>query len=183
MTNFSAVPASMSAFEVELLFTSTAFAAAGSLFEAYALSVAPVGFEAYRRNPTLTLVSVVGFAGREISGSLVLGASSEPLLRSNPTQAPQRDWIGELANQLLGRVKNKIARHGIEIYAVPPSVVSGEHLAPVTSVGDFAPLVFSTPGGGIVCLWIDLAVAPELRLADLLVGGIEIPNEGDVILF
>jgi hypothetical protein len=43
-------------------------------------------------------------------------------------------------------------------------------------------LVFATPGG-IVCLWIDLAVAPELRLADALAGGMEIPNEGDIILF
>jgi hypothetical protein len=172
----------MSALEVEKLFTRTAFDAAVSLFQAYAVSVEPAGFDVYRKNPRLTLLSVVGFAGRELSGSLVLGSTTEPLLQSNPSHAPHRDWIGELANQLLGRVKNKIARQGIEIYAVPPAVVSGDHLAPALSPGDFEPWVFSTPGG-IVCLWIDLAVAPELRLADVMVGGIEIPSEGDVLLF
>jgi CheY-specific phosphatase CheX len=174
-------PSAMTPREVELLFTSLAFEAGLSLFRAYDVSIEPTDLEAYRKNPELTLVSVIGFAGREVSGSLVLGATAEPLESSKPDAASARDWIAELANQLLGRIKNKVLRCGIEFYAMPPAVVSGSHLAPVTSKEDFRPWVFATPGG-IVCLWIELTTAPELHPDSRLIES-DIPAEGDVLLF
>src|SRR5215213_8575987 len=87
----------MSAREVEQLFTILAFEAGMSLFSAYDVSLEPTDLEAYRQNPGLNLVSVIGFAGKEISGSLVLGATREPLARSKPVAATERDWIAELA--------------------------------------------------------------------------------------
>jgi hypothetical protein len=171
----------MSAREVELLFTSLAFEAGIALFRAYDVSLEPSDLEAYRRSPELTLVSVIGFAGRDISGTLVLGATQEPLERSKPPAASERDWIAELANQLLGRIKNKVLRSGIDFYAMPPAVVSGHHLAPVTSRPDFRPWVFATPGG-VVCLWIELSTSPELH-PDSQLTEAEIPAEGDIILF
>jgi CheY-specific phosphatase CheX len=174
-------PSAMTAREVELLFASLAFEAGLSLFRAYDVSIEPTDLEAYRRNPELTLVSVIGFAGREVSGSLVLGATAEPLETSKPQTASPRDWIAELANQLLGRIKNKVLRCGIEFYAMPPAVVSGHHLAPVTSKEDFRPWVFATPGG-VVCLWIELTVASELHPDGQLIDS-DIPAEGDVLLF
>jgi CheY-specific phosphatase CheX len=175
----------MTSREVELLFTSLAFEAGLSLFRAYDVSIEPADLDAYRKNPDLTLVSVIGFAGREVSGTLVLGTTAEPLEISKPDAASPRDWIAELANQLLGRIKNKVLRCGIEFYAMPPAVVSGSHLAPVTSSSsssDFRPWVFSTPGG-IVCLWIELTtVGGELHPDSQLIES-EIPGEGDVLLF
>lgn len=174
----------MTSREVERLFTSVAFEAGLSLFRAYDVAIEPADvetMEAYRTRAELTLVSVIGFAGREISGSLVLGTTAEPLERSKPRAASARDWIAELANQLLGRIKNKVMRQGIEFFAMPPAVVSGSHLAPVTSGADFRPWVFATPGG-IVCLWIELTSALELH-PDRALQAEEIPAEGDVILF
>lgn len=171
----------MTSAEVERLFTSVAFEAGLSLFRAYDVSLEPTDLEAYRQRPDLTLVSVIGFAGRDLSGSLVLGATADPIDRSKPGAASARDWIAELANQLLGRIKNQVMRRGIEFYAVPPAVVSGSHLAPVTSHADFRPWTFATPGG-IVCLWIELTVAEELQPDSALMAD-AIPAEGDVLLF
>jgi CheY-specific phosphatase CheX len=171
----------MTAREVEELFTSTAFAAGMALFLAYDVSLEPTDIEDYRKSPELNLVSVIGFAGRDVSGTLVLGATKEPLERSKPGRSSARDWIAELANQLLGRIKNKVMRAGIEFYAMPPAVVSGHHLAPVTSQPDFRPWVFATPGG-VVCLWIEVSATPVLHRNMALVTE-EIPAEGDVLLF
>jgi hypothetical protein len=175
------VPPPLTARDVEELFTTTAFEAGMALFLAYDVSLEPTDLDGYRKSPELTLVSVIGFAGRGVSGSLVLGATSEPLERSKPSRASARDWIAELANQLLGRIKNKVLRRGIEFYAMPPAVVSGNHLAPVTSQPDFRPWVFATPGG-VVCLWIEVSAAPEVQPDAGLIAA-DIPAEGDVLLF
>jgi CheY-specific phosphatase CheX len=167
--------------EVEELFTRLAFESGMALFRAYDVSLEPSDLEAFRKDEPITLVSVIGFAGREVSGTLVLGATPEPLLRSKPLLASERDWIAELANQLLGRIKNKAMRNGIEFYAMPPAVVSGHHLTPVTSRPDFKPWVFATPGG-IVCLWVEVTAAPELHVDDQLMSE-DIPAEGDILLF
>jgi hypothetical protein len=167
--------------EVERLFTSLAFEAGVSLFRAYDVALEPTDLAAFKAEQPVTLVSVIGFAGRHVSGTLVLGATDEPLARSKPKLASERDWIAELANQLLGRIKNKAMRSGIEFYAMPPAVVSGSHLAPVTSRVDFKPWVFATPGG-IVCLWIEVFAAPEMQTDDELASA-EIPAEGDILLF
>ena len=171
----------MPAREVEQLFTVMAFEAGMSLFSAYDVSLEPSDLDTFRRNSDVNLLSVIGFAGKEISGTLVLGATREPLARSKPNRASDRDWIAELANQLLGRIKNKILRRGIVFYAMPPAVVSGEHLAPVVSGADFRPCVFTTPGG-IVCLWIELHLAGDLQ-PDPSVAEDGIPDEGDLLLF
>jgi hypothetical protein len=173
--------APLAAREVEQLFTSTAFEAGMALFLAYDVSLEPTDVDEWRKNPDLTLVSVIGFAGKGVSGSLVLGATKEPLERSKPSRASERDWIAELANQLLGRIKNKVLRLGIEFYAMPPAVVSGNHLAPVVSQPDFHPWVFATPGG-VVCLWIEVTAAPEVIPDESLVGA-DIPAEGEMLLF
>jgi hypothetical protein len=167
--------------EIEDLFTSAAFAAGMALFLAYDVSLEPTDIEDYRKNPELNLVSVIGFAGRGVAGTLVLGATKEPLERSKPVQSSERDWIAELANQLLGRIKNKMMRMGIDFYAMPPAVVSGRHLAPVTSQPDFRPWVFATPGG-VVCLWIEVTAAPEIHPNMALIAE-DIPCEGDLLLF
>jgi CheY-specific phosphatase CheX len=167
--------------DVEALFTRSAFEAGMALFLAYDVTLEPTELEEWRKHPQLNLVSVIGFAGKGVSGSLVLGATHEPLERSKPSRSSERDWIAELANQLLGRIKNKVLRAGIEFYAMPPAVVSGSHLAPVASQPDFRPWVFATPGG-VVCLWIEVNAAPELE-PDVSLLEADIPAEGDMLLF
>ncbi len=170
----------MTAEEVERLLMQSAFEAGMALFSAYGVALEPVDLEAYP-NGDLNLISVIGFGGRQIAGSLVLGATEQPLQESRPGSASARDWIAELANQLLGRIKNKVLARGIEFFAMPPAVVSGQHLAPITSRPDFKPLLFATRGG-VVCLWIEVVLAGALDLVPLPADE-RTPSEGEVILF
>jgi hypothetical protein len=79
------------------------------------------------------LAAVVGFTDARLSGSLVIMATADGLRRSHPNAAmgmpiddrDVSDWIGELANQLLGRVKNRVVRCGLEFSMTTPTVMSG----------------------------------------------------------
>jgi len=174
-------PAMLSPSEVERLFSDAAFLAGKALFSAYDVQLEPANSHDYEHAGDLNLISVIGFGGNQIRGSLVLGATAEPIALSMPHGASARDWIGELANQLLGRVKTQLMRRGIEFHAVPPAVVSGEHLKPVVSRATFKPILFATPHG-VVCLWVELQVTGDVKL-DVSLLESEIPDEGDVLLF
>src|SRR5262245_41188432 len=126
-------PPTLTPEDVEKLLMQSSFEAGMALFSAYDVDLHPMTGNARDRCKDLNLISIIGFAGRQLSGSLVLGSSEEPLTLSMPRGSTGRGWIAELANQLLGRMKNKVLARGIEFYAMPPAVVSGTHLAIVTS--------------------------------------------------
>lgn len=73
------------------------------------------------------LVAVITFSGQAAGGTLVLASSPGILRRSMPYDADAPvpmdvllDWCGELANQVLGRVKDRLVRHGATIYVGTP---------------------------------------------------------------
>jgi hypothetical protein len=171
----------MTAKELEALLTRTAFDAALALFSAYEVPLEPLDGKANQTRCELDVIGIVGFSGRQFVGTLVLGATNEPLRRSMPRDGSVRDWIRELANQLLGRIKNRVCSRGIEICARLPAVVSGDHLAPVTWRPDFEPLRFAALGGR-VCFWIELDAQREITMKHS-IGQEEFPSEGEVILF
>src|SRR5947209_6871369 len=81
------------------------------------------------QSPDFPYFSVLGFWGQKIRGSVVLAATSEVLEDSNPLQQARRDWMGELANQLFGRMKLELGRREVQVSANIPAVMRGEHLA------------------------------------------------------
>jgi CheY-specific phosphatase CheX len=89
-----------------------------------------------------------------------------------------RDWIGELTNQFMGRVKTKLLAHGVEVFVTTPIVLSGVRIQPLPR-GHVEPLVFSSHAGSVLT-WIELETHPAFVL------GSEHPGfngEGDVIVF
>ena len=170
----------MSKTEVEALLRRYSVEVGEKLLVGYGLKLQPE-LSSLLAERDLSLLGVIGFTGRQIAGTLVVGATKEPIDASRPPDSTCRDWIAELANQLLGGVKNRVLSHGIEFYAVPPTVVSGAHLAPVTSETNFEPVTFSC-AGGIVCLWIEIEVADPYLLSPA-TDASEIPSEGEVLLF
>jgi hypothetical protein len=180
-SNLSASNPALTAWEVTTLFTGLAFDAATSLFHAHDVMIEPDAVGAARANLDLSLMGIISFGGPQLSGTVVLGATGDLLDSSKPGPTSARDWIGELANQLLGRIKNKAMRRGFVFYASPPAVVSGQHLAPVNS-GPIAPPLLFSAGAGILYLSLELCAAPELR-PDLTLIESEIPHEGDVLIF
>jgi hypothetical protein len=122
------------------------------LFSAYALDLHPRSRDDFPSAEALAVCGVMGFGGKRMRGALVMAATREPLERTNPGGlTSQRDWVCELANQLMGRIKNRLLALDVEIFLATPAGLSGDNLSP----GKLrAPQVFAA-ANGFVCAWID----------------------------
>ncbi|MCA9631040.1 MAG: chemotaxis protein CheX [Myxococcales bacterium] len=94
-----------------------------ALFENYN---APIG-AATSKDRTTTIAAIIGYSGRELSGSLCITTVPEVTQKTYGGEAPA-DWLGELANQLLGRLKTDFAKRGAEVYITTPLVLKGYRL-------------------------------------------------------
>jgi len=137
-----------------------------------------------------TLAASIGFAGESIRGMLVLtadrplvSASLPPEVQSRvPTDASLCDWIGELANQLLGRIKNRLLRYGVDFEMSIPSVVQGRNLKRALPDGSLSRKMAFTHASGTVSLCFE---ARAENLAKMLAEtpALESLTEGEVMLF
>ena len=128
------------------------------------------------------LCGIIGFTSRQMRGSLVLASTGEPLDRTNPSAVPShRDWICELANQLLGRVKNQMLSRGVEIFASTPVALRGEHVSPVLQQSLVAELFLAERG--VVCVWMDCEFDEGFELPGDAVCDAAPVSEGQTILF
>ena len=168
--------------ELEALLTSASASAAAELFSEYHVALEDGDIGAYQSAGELAFIGVVRYMAAGLSGTLVLGLTHEILRRSNPCNTSDRDWAGELANQLFGRVKLKLLRRGLEMWSVAPAVVDGHHLVPAVSHPGFDPHFFRADVTDCVALWIEIEVNSEIKLDPAPVEE-TIPSEGDLILF
>ena len=82
--------------------------------------------------------AAIGFTGDRLKGALVLSLGRRSLVASMPEGSRESDeiladWAGELANQLLGRLKNGLWASGLEIALGTPVTFVGvnlEHFSP-----------------------------------------------------
>ena len=138
-----------------------ASAACQRLFAAYGVQLVPASDE-NRAVDGIVLCGVLGFTGSEIRGSLLLAGTQGPFLRSRPAQGELRDWVGELTNQLLGRLKVQLLERGAHIALSTPVVLQGEHIAPLPRQV-LIPLVFHCDDG-VVLVWTHVESAPGYEL-------------------
>jgi len=73
------------------------------------------------------IVAVLGFAADHLRGGLALGISFELAKRISPqgVGTPDHDWVGELANQVLGRMRNQLLRYDVDLGVGSPVVLAG----------------------------------------------------------
>jgi chemotaxis protein CheX len=107
--------------------------AAASLFEACGVKLEYLGVATAEDPPFDTTLSVIGYAGEHMRGSVLLSAPDTVLRATHPMGSSAGDddlldWSGELTNQLLGRIKNKVRKAGILIQMSTPMILSGLHL-------------------------------------------------------
>jgi hypothetical protein len=131
------------------------------LFSAYALDLHARARDDFPSAEALAVCGVMGFGGKQMRGALVMAATREPLERTNPGGlTSQRDWVCELANQLMGRIKNRLLELDVEILLATPAGLSGDNLSP----GKLrAPQVFAA-ASGFVCVWIDCEMSEGFEL-------------------
>jgi hypothetical protein len=151
-----------------------------ALFSAYNTPLTYSGTVA-SDTPPFVLSGVIGFAGSDMRGTLLLAMTRGLLEELSASADTMRDWIAELANQLLGRFKNQLLRFGIEIYAATPSVLRGELLAPVLPPGALAGHRFESARGA-ACVWLDTVIRDGFSLPAPLAGHVA-PAEGDSLFF
>lgn len=103
-------------------------ASVSDLIECYTNSaphVVPADSYAQRQSTA----AIVGFGDAKFRGSAVLLAKPEVAgVLSETTPLNPTDWLGELCNQLVGRLKNKLAKYGLLPQMGTPITVAGQHL-------------------------------------------------------
>lgn len=99
--------------------------ASRSLFSTFGVHVAPVGPDVFAGSTEIS--GVVGFAGPALRGTLVLSTNGAILdrVRAFEPSVPAGDWICELANQLMGRLRNMLVPYGVALEPSTPVCLLG----------------------------------------------------------
>jgi CheY-specific phosphatase CheX len=161
-----------------------------------ARSVASV--DSARQVDDLHVGAVISLDGPRIRGALMLITTFGVAARTRPSRlgaAGQlsggtardwilvRDWTGELANQLAGRVKNRLHVFGITFQIAPPVSLSGRGLALALQKPQWGRTLAFGSGDGCVRILFDLAAEPQLTTPSPRAGAEEAAREGDIIEF
>jgi CheY-specific phosphatase CheX len=135
-------------------------------------------------------VAVIGFSGESVRGAVGLALRGDLVanaLRRSGADAAVRgacdDFVAELANQLLGRVKNKMLRYGTELALALPMVLRGIELRLVGAGGEnvWAYCFSSTDGG--VSVWFDARFDQSFQLELQDNPELEGAPEGEMMMF
>jgi hypothetical protein len=143
------------------------------LFEHYGIELRPLEQPAAAVLQPLLCCGVAGFHGRAIRGTAILGTSREILTRSNPTTGNpgHRDWTAELANQFVGRMKNQLLQHALELQMATPAVIRGpdidagrwQHLPQLAFRGALVP---AGGAAGVVRAWLDVELGFDFEMLE-----------------
>ncbi len=152
---------------------------ASALFSAYNSPLTYRGMPS-SESDTFVLSGVIGFAGSDMRGTLLLAMTGGVLEDLSPISASTRDWIAELSNQLLGRIKNQLLRFGTEIYATTPSVLRGELLTPLPRSA--LPGHRFESARGVACVWLDTEFREGFSLGTPVAGDVA-AAEGESLFF
>jgi CheY-specific phosphatase CheX len=149
------------------------------LLEAYGVVARPVQ-NARDLGVSLGFAGIIGFTGPLLRGTLLIATTNKTLERSNPAPtSPTREWMAELANQLLGRIKNQLFTCEIEIHLTTPLVLRGQHLS-IEALRKVCPIEMVTDGGPILVV---LETEPAGTLELVRRRDIQIGTEGDSLLW
>ncbi len=154
------------------------------LFQAYDVAVAPLPRLVPGRPPALPdLSAAIAFTrARAASGRLTLSASPAvlDLTRGGAGDSLRIDWIRELANQLMGRIKNRLLHFSARVDVGTLSHVDSKLLATQLQKVP-SPRVYAarTLRGEVVVTIDGLPEESEL----VYVGAGTQPAEGDMLLF
>lgn len=112
----------------------------------------------------LVQCSVVAFYSDLLRGNVVVAASTRRLSALGAME--DSPWTGELANQLLGRIKNRLLRYGVDAALGVPVTLNGRFVRiELRSHQGRPPEVFAVEDG-YVTFWIDVECEPSLELEE-----------------
>ena len=126
-----------------------------------------------------SLVGVIGMVGEHLSATVAIAAGAAVLDATRQgVESSGADWIGELANQLIGRFKNELGRWGVATSIGTPVTVTGSAIG-LRAGPDLSRFVFDSAHGP-VHVWLK---AEALRPFTLVAQATECLGEGELCLF
>jgi hypothetical protein len=155
-------------------------AACVELFDAYGVRLVDAPGGSWEHSDEAVLSGSMGFVGPRLRGTCLLASSEGPLIASCPAGGRPKDWIGELTNQLVGRLKTKLLARGVEVFLSTPIVLTGARIRPVPR-GLLTPTVLACAEGHVL-VWLEAESGQDLTL----VSEHPSPNpgsEGDIFIF
>ena len=100
-----------------------------ALFAGYGVKLELDGSPISRILTSVQLISTLGFSSPKLGGSILLAVPNEVLNKTLAgSEANLADWSAELANQLVGRLKNQLLNYGVAINLALPVVLAGGEL-------------------------------------------------------
>jgi hypothetical protein len=157
------------------------------LFHAYGVALAPSPRSAAPGPLTIhEVTAAIGFtrgaSGRPShrTGRLLLSMPREVfVLLGADAAAPRDEWARELANQLIGRIKNRLLQFGVTLQIGLPVVSDADVEARRERPATLRVYTGRTVRGGVLVTLEGMPEEAELNY----VGPEGVPAEGDVILF
>lgn len=159
--------------------------ATAALFDTYGVKVVQDGPAAAKSLQAVPLISVIGFSSDVLSGSLVLALPQSVAERTLPVAGVSlSDWSGELANQLLGRLKNQLLKYKVVLNMSLPVVLSGDGLRLLATKHQITRYYSFSSDAGKVFIRLDMEMSPDFRFtADDGATSEGVVDEGELLLF
>lgn len=154
------------------------------VFQTYGVAVAPIA-----RTPNASLsydrselagTITFSFAGTQGSMLLCVPLPVLTLMKNDLSDASHAlDWIRELTNQLMGRIKNRLLRFQVDLRLGMPTSAKAEHLLGRSRMASPPALYqFRSMRGDVSVALHDMVDESRLRYS-----GVDLASEGDILLF
>ena len=140
--------------------------------------------------PEHDIAGFIGFSGG-VRGSLTIASSSKLFHRTHPHAGDPRgaaemdlfDWTGEMANQILGRIKRRFCERGRDFDASTPTAIAGRDLGKRFPPRPGAIEVLFAVADEVVAVYFDLALPGDGPLFHETAEPIGCSLEGDLVMF
>lgn len=134
-------------------------------------------------------IGMIGFGGNCLLGMLAVQCSPELLKSSHPSVAmgipvadPElQDWLGEIANQILGRFKNLLLVYEAKLVMSTPTVIQGQSLTIAMKKGISTYTASFYIDGEPVCIQLSGSVIQPIDFTNRIES--DGASEGDSLLF
>ena len=159
-----------------------------SLFSEYGIEIFPIA--SIPASHEHTFATSIGFANPILPGILAMTMDRDLVVQSRPAELRAKppsekdldDWVGELCNQLLGRIKNQLLPHSIALRANLPSTARGHSLRRALLGASISLRMSFLTGSSSVCVYFDAKTPKSLDLKTLPAKS-GTATEGQLILF
>ena len=149
------------------------------LLESYGLRGVPASKEDLKT--PFAHLAVVSYNHDDINGSLVLAASNHQITSNLGSHQPS-EFLGEFANQAVGRLKNALLDYSVKVMIGVPTTIAGQFSELSIRAEHDAELRIVRLGDCMLASWLDVAFSDGFELKKSThkkVGA----DEGAVLLF